>query len=99
MKYHVRISDLASEQIDEAHAWLAERTIHAQAWHDALMKAIESLEERPLRCPLVPEKENNSGIVRQLLYGGKLHGYRVIFKVEGDEVTIVQVLHGARYRP
>jgi plasmid stabilization system protein ParE len=99
MKYHVRISEVAAEQIDEAHAWLAERTVHAQDWHDDLMKAIASLEDSPLRCPRVPEKEDDSGNIRQLIFGGKWHGYRIIFKVEGDAVIVLQVRHGARNRP
>ncbi len=99
MKYHVRISETAADQIDDAYAWLAERTDHAQEWHDHLLKAIASLEDMPFRCPRVPEKEDASGAVRHLIFGGKWHGYRVLFKVEGEDVIILQLRHGARYRP
>jgi plasmid stabilization system protein ParE len=99
MKYHVRIAETAAAQIDEAYAWLAERTIHAQEWHDDLRKAIASLEEMPLRCPRVPPKEDDSGDVRHLIFGDKWHGYRIIFKVEGEDVIVLQLRHGARNRP
>ncbi len=99
MKYHVRIAEVAAEQIDEAYAWLAERTVHVTAWHEELLQAIASLEEYPLRCPLVPEAEDASGKVRQLLCGTKRHAYRIIFEVEDHQVTILQVRHGARQRP
>jgi len=98
MKYHVRIAEVASEQIEDAYAWLAERTIHATAWHDGLVNAIDSLEKFPTRCPLVPEKEDASGNVRQLLFGTKRHSYRIIFEIQGDAVTILQVRHAARRR-
>ena len=98
MKYNVQTSEIASEQIDEAYAWLAERTpLHAPAWHEGLLKAIESLEQNPLRCPVVPEEEDAIAEARQLLYGNKRHAYRIIFEVHGDTVTVLQVRHSARH--
>jgi len=96
MKYRVQISQLASEQIDEAYLWLAQQTEKAWAWHEGLMDAIASLEENPLRCPHIPEDEDFLREARHLLYGGKRHAYRIIFEVAGDVVTIMQIRHGAR---
>ena len=97
MIYQVQITQIASEQIDEAYAWLVERTpLHAPGWHEGLLKAIGSLEAFPIRCPLVPEEEDSTGGARQLLYGNKHHAYRIIFEVHKNIVTILQVRHAAR---
>src|SRR4051812_655174 len=96
MKYAVVISEIAASQIDEAYAWLVDQTIiHAPEWHKGLLKAIDSLEELPLRCPLVSSDEDPSQQARQLLYGNKRHAYRIIFDIIENTVIILQVIHSA----
>ncbi len=71
MKYTVLVSDRALEQMETAYLWLAVHTaVHAPAWYNGALDAINSLEDSPLRCPRVLEEEDASGAVRQLLYGG-----------------------------
>jgi hypothetical protein len=97
MKYEVQTTELAQSMIDEAYAWLAlETPLNAPIWHKGLLKAIASLELYPLRCPLVPEDEDDSGNVRHLLYGNKRHSYRIIFVVQDRTVSILQFLRAAR---
>jgi len=97
MKYTVVLTELAQEQIDDAYAWLVARTpMHAPEWHAGLMQAIASLEEFPLRCPIVREREGEELGIRHLLYGNTRHAYRIIFSIDGETVNILQVRHAAR---
>jgi len=57
-------------------------------WCRGLKEAILSLEEQPNRCPVARTSDN----LRHLLYGRKLHIYRVIFRVL-EKRKNVEVLH------
>ena len=74
----------------------AEHSEGALKWYLGLKDAILSLEKRPNRCPVTPEKAQ----YRHLLYGHKPHVYRVIFRVLDRErhVVVLHVRHGARQR-
>ncbi len=62
----------------------------------ALRKAVEGLAILPTRYPLAPENAGFSFEVRQLLYGGKPHVYRILFTVEGETVFVLHLRHGRR---
>ena len=95
MRYTVFVTDRALEQMEAAYLWLAAQTeLHAPMWYNGMLDAINSLEDSPLRCPRVPEEENDSGEIRQLLYGA----YRILFEVHGEMVNVLDVVHGARDR-
>lgn len=66
----------------------------ALKWYRGLKDAILSLEERPNRCPVTPEKRQ----LRHLLYGHKPHVYRVIYRVleRQRQVEVLHIRHGAR---
>lgn len=68
----------------------------ARKWYEGLKKQILSLEERPKRCPVTPEKKT----VRHLLYGRRHGVYRVIYRVLERQkvVEVLHVRHGARKR-
>lgn len=57
-----------------------------------LEEQIGNLKKFPERCPLVPENELLGTSYRHLVYGN----YRTIFKITGNRVIILRVLHGAR---
>ena len=72
----------------------AEESEAALKWYRGLKAAVLSLEERPNRCPVTPEKAE----LRHLLYADKPHIYRVIFRVveKQQRVDVLHIRHGAR---
>ena len=60
-------------------------------WYDGLLKAIDTLEEFPNRCPKAPENKTSRREIRHLLHGSKPHVYRVLFTIQGDVVTVLHV--------
>ena len=72
----------------------AEHSDAALKWYHRLKDSILSLEEGPNRCSVTPE----SARFRHLLYGGKPHVYRVIYRVLEKQklVEVVHIRHGAR---
>ena len=61
-----------------------------------LKRAILSLENNPLRCPLITEDKK----LRHLLYGRKPHVYRIIYRVleKTKTVEVLHIRHGAMDR-
>ena len=53
---------------------------------------IDSLEQFPLRCPVIPESRELGREYRHIIYGN----YRTIFRIDGSSVIIMRVIHGAR---
>jgi plasmid stabilization system protein ParE len=97
MTYTVLITEPAQEELDAAYLWLAEQTAqHGPAWHNGLVDAIISLEANPERCPVVQGARGEPETVRQLLYGDKRHGYRILFTIRGEKVIVLHIVHAAR---
>lgn len=71
----------------------AEQSTAAFKWYQELKRAILSLEENPLRCPISPEDKR----FRHLLFGKKPHIYRVIYRVmlKTKTVHVIHIRHGA----
>ncbi|MCL2639277.1 MAG: type II toxin-antitoxin system RelE/ParE family toxin [Phycisphaerales bacterium] len=97
MTYTIIHSDQVNEEIEEAYLWLLERTEqHAPAWYERVLDAIASLKNMPSRCPLAPEYKKSGEEVRHLIIGDHIHGYRIIYAIRGNTVTILRFVHGAR---
>ncbi|NQX01907.1 type II toxin-antitoxin system RelE/ParE family toxin [bacterium] len=97
--YEVMLSAEAGRNIEEAFHWIAEDDIKAaELWYEGLMGALRTLSKFPLRCPISPETRIDlvDREIRQFLYGRGYWKYRVLFAVEGDQVLIAHVRHGAR---
>lgn len=95
MAYLVNLT--ARAERDLAHLYAEINAQHSDAalrWYRGLTDAILSLEKRPNRCPVTPEKVQ----LRHLLYGHRPHVYRVIFRVVERErnVVVLHIRHGAR---
>ena len=72
-------------------------SVPAALWFNGLEKAIGTLENLPLRCPVAPERKQNGQHLRHLLYGRKPDVYRVIFDVDEPRkiVIVLSIRHGA----
>lgn len=97
MKYVVVIAERASNEIEEAYDWLADRDpAAASKWKLCLLDAIAQLETMPLAITLAPESDYFGREIRQLLYGKRQHKYRVLLEIRGRTVTVLRVRHGAQ---
>ena len=100
MAYLVRIAARAERDLVSLYGEIdAPDSAAARQWYRGLKQAILSLAERPNRCPVTPENKR----LRHLLYGGKPHLYRVIYRVHSRrrQVDVLHIRHGARrkFRP
>jgi plasmid stabilization system protein ParE len=57
-----------------------------------IAKSLKSLRRFPERFPKIREKFHTKFIYRQIL----LNPYRIIFRIFGNEVLVVRILHQAR---
>lgn len=97
MAHAIHLTARALREIDEALAWLANRSRPAaRRWHQQLMEAFRSLEDNPERCGLAPESAWYPGEIRQLLHGKGSGVYRILFEVRGNTVYILRVRHSAQ---
>ena len=97
MTYTVIHSNQVNREIEEAYLWLLERTEqHAPAWYERVLESIASLANMPSRCPLASEYKKSKEEVRHLIVGDRIHGYRIIYAIRGNEVFIIRFVHGAR---
>lgn len=92
-KYQVEITATAQADIQEIFHYIA---VNNQTAATNLVLEIErqvnSLEQFPSRCSVIPESSGLDIEYRHIIYGH----YRTIFRVEGSIVIILRVIHGAR---
>jgi plasmid stabilization system protein ParE len=98
MAFRVEITPEAEEDANTILDWLVAQGAGAPgvAWFNGLKKAIASLREMPIRCPLAPENARFSFEVRHLLYGRRPHVYRIVFRVMGESVYVLRIRQGHR---
>ena len=97
MEYRVKIMPRAGRDLAGIYEWIdAGSSDAALTWCTGLREAIRSLRTNPNRCPTTPEDR----ALRCLLYGGKPHFYRVIYRVleKPKVVEVLHIRHGARDR-
>jgi plasmid stabilization system protein ParE len=61
-------------------------------WVEEIGRQIDTLENFPLRCHIIPEAQELGEKYRYLIYGS----YRTIFRVEGSNVIIMRFIHSDR---
>jgi plasmid stabilization system protein ParE len=98
MKRWTVIVELSAQRdIAEAYEWLAEHDLEAATrWFNRLYDTIGALEIFPERCPLAPESGFFDREIREAFHGRRQHKYRILFTVQGTEVHILHVRHGAQ---
>lgn len=92
-KYQVEIARIAESDIEEIFEYiLRDNKRAAVKWVEEIGEQIDTLENFPMRCPIIPEVQELGGKYRHLIYDN----YRTIFKIEGPKIIIMRVIHGAR---
>ena len=92
-KYQVEITATAEADVAEVWEYIAQdHPETATGFIRHLEEQIETLEQFPERCSRIPENKVLGTTYRHLLFGN----YRSIFKISGDRVLILRVLHGSR---
>jgi plasmid stabilization system protein ParE len=94
MAYLVSITSRAARDLAQLYEDINARGSEASIrWYTGLKQSILSLEELPRRCAPTPENRK----FWHLLYGGKPHVYRVIYRVleKKKQVEILHVRHAA----
>lgn len=91
--YRVEITATAEADVADIWEYIAQDSPEAaSAFILRLEDQIGALERFPKRCPHVPESRLRGERYRHLLFGH----YRAIFKIAGDRVIVLRVVHGAR---
>jgi plasmid stabilization system protein ParE len=84
-------SPLARQRVLEIAEWIRwDKPGAAARWVERLLAEVETLADLPRRGRVVPELDRPE--VRELLFGN----YRVIYRIEEDELVILTVRHGRR---
>lgn len=91
--YRVELTPLAETDIEEIWDYIAQDSPgNAAAFIAVLEEQISSLERFPERCPRIPENEVLGTAYRHLICGA----YRAIYRIAGQRVIILRVIHGSR---
>jgi plasmid stabilization system protein ParE len=98
MIYRVEIAETAKADLREATRWIRDEVSPAAAdrWLAGLLKAANTLQNQPSRCPLAAESEKFPEDIRLLLHGKRHTKYRIIFTIRDDTVVILYVRHTSR---
>jgi plasmid stabilization system protein ParE len=98
MIYRIELADTAKADLREATRWIRDEVTpdSADRWLTGLLKAANTLQKQPLRCPLAEESDKFPEDIRLLLHGKRKTKYRILFTIRGDAVVILYVRHTAR---
>jgi toxin ParE1/3/4 len=92
-KYRVKIAQSAETDLAEIWAYIAADSVeNANQFILKLEQRMKTLSYSPRRCALIPENELFGARYRHLV----IKKYRVVFRISGDTVYILRVVHGAR---
>ena len=92
-KYRAEITRIAESDIQEIFDYISrDNKASTIKWVEEIEQQIDSLENFPLRCPIIPEAQELGEKYRHLIYGN----YRTIFRIEGSRVIIMRVIHSTR---
>ncbi|NOT61447.1 MAG: type II toxin-antitoxin system RelE/ParE family toxin [Acidobacteria bacterium] len=91
MNYQLVVTRVAQVDAIDICYWLSDTTSVESGlrWYAEYEAAVDSLQTLPLRCPLARDVQGERRAVRQLLFGQ----YRLLFAVEGNVVTVLNVMH------
>jgi plasmid stabilization system protein ParE len=92
-RYRVEITRAAERDVVGIYEYI-ERSSPARAveWFAEIERQAKTLSRFPRRCPVIPEAEDVGVEYRHLIW----NHYRTLFRIQGDTVYVVRVIHGAR---
>jgi plasmid stabilization system protein ParE len=92
-KYRVEITQTAELDLRDNFQYIAaDNETAAHKLIKEIERQIGSLEQFPLRCPVIPESWELGKEYRHIIYGH----YRTIFKIDERRIIILRIIHGAR---
>lgn len=92
-RYNITIVKTAEDDLDEIWNYISIDSINSAAnFINEIEERIYSLENFPLRNPLMPENEILGSKYRHLIY----KDYRVVYRIKDDSVYILRIIHGSR---
>jgi toxin ParE1/3/4 len=81
----------AIEDLRNLHGYIAKDSeVYAGSFVERIILAVEKLTNFPRLGRVVPEADQET--IRELLY----HNYRVIYRINGNLIEIITVIHGHR---
>ncbi len=87
-------SDFAIEKVTEIAEYITRDNPHGtEKWVASIFDRVKQLESFPKSGRVVPEV--NRANIREILFGN----YRIIYKVETDQIIILTVYHGKQILP
>jgi plasmid stabilization system protein ParE len=97
MKRRLNITPTALAELEVEYAWLLKRTPqHAPSWYSGLVDQMFALENADRPFKLVPESEAFDRPLYEIRYGSRRHQRRILFIVQGNDIHVVGIRHGAR---
>jgi plasmid stabilization system protein ParE len=98
MRFRVVVHPEAAAEAIAAAEYIAREGYpsRAEAWYGRFEALVGSLGEMPSRFPVAREQESQGLLPGLELRQALVNPYRVVFFVQGGEVHIVHVRHGAR---
>jgi plasmid stabilization system protein ParE len=91
--YKVYITESAEEDILDIWSYICnDSKSRAKKFIARIEIAIAKLKKYPYRCPVINESELFGVEYRHLVIGD----YRIIFKIDSDNVYIMRLIHGSR---
>ncbi|MBZ0253101.1 MAG: type II toxin-antitoxin system RelE/ParE family toxin [Candidatus Methylomirabilis sp.] len=96
-RYVVDVTPRALASALDAYAWIALHShFAAESWAAGLWATVDTLQtlaERGARC-------GDGGLIkedlREIFYGRGRNAYRIIYRIDGDVVHVLEIRHGAR---
>jgi len=91
--YKVYITKSAEQDVLDIWNYICDDSrLRATNFVAQLETEMAKLKQYPLRCPIIKESEFLGIEYRHLVIGN----YRIIFKIDAENVYIMRVIHGAR---
>lgn len=96
-RFRVRYSARARQQLREHLLWVRERSEQGYGTlRKRILTAVESLAKDPERHAIALESVSVGFTVRRLLVGKRRGQFRILYRVQGIEVTILAVRRGTQ---
>lgn len=87
----IRWSDVARADVLALREYIArDSPFYARRFTERMVESVRTLRDFPRIGRRVPEADRED--IRELIF----HAYRIIYLVEGNQVTILTVVHGSR---